>query len=154
MVRKIPQHVQNVPRVPLPSLLLDHHRTEQLGIDFMFLNGHVLLVTTSFNINFISIFNMQGSGATEPANGLKTIISAFTACKINIEMIVVNNKFDSVRRSLRPFHVEIVGADKHEGHVERLIRTVNEHKICDFQNMPYKKFPKLMVVSSLEANIT
>ena len=27
MVRKRPQHIQNIPRVPLPSLILDHHKT-------------------------------------------------------------------------------------------------------------------------------
>ena len=37
--------------------------------------------------------------------------------------------------------------------MESLIRTVKERTRCDFQNMPYNKFPKLMVVSSLEANI-
>ena len=40
------------------------------------------------------------------------------------------------------------------GRVERLIFTVKELTSCDFRDMPYKKFPKLMVVSSLEADIT
>ena len=74
MVWKRPQHVQNVPRVPLPILPLDHHKTEQLGVDFMFVNGHVFLVTTSFNIKLSSIINMHGRGATESENGLKTTI--------------------------------------------------------------------------------
>ena len=38
--------------------------------------------------------------------------------------------------------------------MERLIRTVKERKRYDFHNMPYNKFSKLTVVSSLEANIT
>ena len=38
--------------------------------------------------------------------------------------------------------------------MERLIRTVNESTICDFQNIPYNNCPKLMVVSYLESNIT
>ena len=38
--------------------------------------------------------------------------------------------------------------------MERLIYTFKERTRCDFQNIPYKKCPKLMVVSSLEANIT
>ena len=38
--------------------------------------------------------------------------------------------------------------------MERLIRIVRESTICDYQNMTYKKCPKIMVVSSLEANIT
>ena len=120
----------------------------------MFVNCHILLVTTSFNIKFISIMNMQVCGATEAANGLKKTISEFTARKINIEMIVGDKKFESVRKSLRPVHIEIVGADEHEVYVERIVRKFKEHTRCDFQNMKNKKFPKLMVVSSLEAKIT
>ena len=93
MVRKIPQHLQNVPGVPLPSLLIDHHKIEDLGGDFIFVNDHVFLVTTSFNINFRSIINMLGSVATEAANCLKTTISSFTSHKINIETVVGDNKF-------------------------------------------------------------
>ena len=120
----------------------------------MFLNGHVFLIITSFNIKFSSIMNMQGRGATESANGLKTTISEFTARKINIETIVGDSKLKAVCKSLRPVHVEIVGADEHEVHVERLIRKFKEHTRCDLQNIPYKKSPKFMVVSSLEINIT
>ena len=152
MFQKIPQHVKNVPHVPLPSLLL--YKTEQIGVDFMFVNVHVLLVTTSFNIKFRSIMNMQGHGSTEAENCLNANISAFTARKINIETIVGDNEFEAVCKALIPVHIEILGADEYEGHVERLICIVKERTRCNYQNMPYKKCPKLMVVSSLEANIT
>ena len=105
MVRKIPQHVKIVPRVPLPSLLLDNHKTEQLGVYLMFVNGHVFLVTTLFNINSSSIMNMLGRVATESENGLNTTISAFKARKLNIEAIVCDNKFEAVCKALRPSHV-------------------------------------------------
>ena len=90
---------------------------------------------------------MQGRESTEAENGLKKTISAFTACKIKIETVVGDKKFDSVCKALIPVHVEIVGADEHEGCVERLIRTVKELTICDFHNIPYKKCPKFMLVS-------
>ena len=34
------------------------------------------------------------------------------------------------------------------------MNTSKELTMCDYQNIIYKKFPKLMIVSSLEANIT
>ena len=70
-------------------------------------------------------------------------------------MLVGDNKFESVSKSLRPVQVEIVGDDEHyHGHVERLVRIVKERTICHFQNIPYKKCPKIMVVSSLEESTT
>ena len=112
----------------------------------MFVNGHVFLVTTSFNIKFISIKNMQGHGETEEENGLKTTTSFFIARKINIETIVGDNKFEEVCKALRPCDVKIVGADEYEGHVERLIRTIKERTRCDYQNLSYKTFQKIMAV--------
>ena len=61
-------------------------------------------------------------------------------------MIVGDNKFEAVRKYLIPVHVKKVGADEHEGHVERIVRTVTERTRCDFQNIKYKKCPKLIVV--------
>ena len=84
---------------------------------------------------------MQGLISTEVENGLKTTIYAFTARKINIETIFGNYKFEVVRKSLRPVHVEIVGADEHEFHMGSLISTVKDRTRCDFQNIPYKKCP-------------
>ena len=45
MVRKRSQHVQNVPRFPLPSLLLYHYKTEHIGVYFMVVNGPIFLFT-------------------------------------------------------------------------------------------------------------
>ena len=83
----------------------------------MFVNGHIFLMTKSFNINIILISNKQGRGATKSSNGLKNTISQFTSRKINIETVVINDKFEAVRESQRPVHVKIVGLDEHEGNV-------------------------------------
>ena len=61
-----------MPHVPLTSLLIYHHRNEQLVADFIFVIGYIFLVTTSFNIKFSLYMNMQVLGATEVANGIKT----------------------------------------------------------------------------------
>ena len=98
--------------------------------------------------------NMQGRGSTEAESGLNTTISAFAARKINIEPIVGDINFQAVHKALRPVHVDIVGADEHEGYMERLICTVKYRTRCYLQNMTYKKFLKFMVVPSLEANTT
>ena len=64
----------------------------------MFVNGHVFLVTKSFNIKFRSVMNIQEHGTTELENGLKKTIPYFIAHKFNIETIVGDTKFESVRK--------------------------------------------------------
>ena len=64
----------------------------------MFVNGHVFLIATSFNIKSSSIINMQGRESTVAEIFLKTTISKFTERKINIETIVDDDKFEAVRK--------------------------------------------------------
>ena len=66
-------------------------------------------------------------------------------------MVVGDNRFEAVREALIPVHIKIVASDEHEVCVESLICTVKERKRCDFHHIPYNNFPKLVVVSSLEA---
>ena len=112
----------------------------------MFVNGPIFLVTTSFNIKFSPIMNMQVRGANKLSNGLIITISMFTAQKINNEMVVGDKKFEAVCVALRPVYIKIVGSDKHRGHVESLICTVREHTGCSFHKIPTKNCPKPMVV--------
>ena len=66
----------------------------------MVMNGHIVLVTASLNVNFRSIMNIQGSGATKTEKGINTTISAFTELQINVETTVVNSNFGAVCESL------------------------------------------------------
>ena len=84
------------------------------------------------------------------SNSLRTTISLFTACQIILETGVNDNEFEAVRKALTPVNAKIVVTDEHKGNVERLVHTVKKDTRCDFQN----NFPKLMGVSSLEANTT
>ena len=68
--------------------------------------------------------NVQGRGVTKSGNSLNTIISEFTAHKINIETLGDENDFDAVCKALRPLNVKIVVVDEHNGRVERLVHTV------------------------------
>ena len=98
MVRKRPQHVQNVPSIPLLSLLIYHHKNEHLGVYMYFFNFHIFLVTIPISIKLILVMNIQGYGETEAEKGINLTISEFIARKISIEVIVGDNKFEAVQK--------------------------------------------------------
>ena len=54
-----------MPRVPLTRLIVYHHKTEEIGVDVMFVNFHFFLVTKLFNIKLSSMVNMQECGENE-----------------------------------------------------------------------------------------
>ena len=62
----------------------------------MFINVHIFLLVKPLNIKFVSIYEYTMMWIIEEETGIETTISEFTARKINIEMVVGDNKFDAV----------------------------------------------------------
>jgi hypothetical protein len=65
MVRRCPEHIANVPRVALPTPVLKHHPTDEINMDFLFVNGTPYLHTKSTVIKFLSIQQCKGRGKKE-----------------------------------------------------------------------------------------
>ena len=55
MVRKRPKHLSDVPRVELPLPLLKHHPSDELDIDFLYIQGAPYLLTKTRKIKFQSV---------------------------------------------------------------------------------------------------
>ena len=47
MTRKRPQHVQQIPRSIIPSPVLKHHPTDEIAVDFFFVNKRIYLLMKS-----------------------------------------------------------------------------------------------------------
>ena len=56
--------------------------------------------------------SIQGRGEIKAANGLKTTILEFTEQQININMVVGDNKFESLQEEIIKLHFKIEEADK------------------------------------------
>ena len=84
MVRRRPEHFTNVPRVQIPAPLLEHHPTDELNMDYMYINGTPYLHTKSSVIKFNSVQHCKGRGRKEMELGIDKVTSKFTQRGIKI----------------------------------------------------------------------
>ena len=154
MVRRRPAHFANVPRVLLPSPILQHHPNDEINMDSMFVNGTPYLHTKSAVIKFLSIQQCKGRGKKEMERGIDKVISKFTQRGFHITALTGDNEFETLREHLSPTPLHIVAKGEHVGPIERSVRVIKERVRCSCQGLPYKKITKLMTRSTVEANVT
>jgi hypothetical protein len=154
MVRRRPEHTTNVPRVPLSTPILQHHPTDEINMDFMFVNGTPYLHTKSTVIKFLSIQQCKGRGKKEMERGIDKVVSQFTQRGFKIVAFNGDNEFETLREHLSPTPLNIVARGEHVGAIERSVRTIKERVRCSCQSLPYKKITKLMTRSIVESSVT
>ncbi|GFH56494.1 hypothetical protein CTEN210_12970 [Chaetoceros tenuissimus] len=136
-VQKRANKNNKVLRTALPSNLVRHHPNEILDIDFFYSDyapatGRVTYYRPTEEIvkalnNAIAVHNNRG----------------FT-----IELVNGDNEFDRIKGKVNAT-VETCAANEHNPFIEKEIRFVKDRQRCDWDKLPYKQVPKIMV----DANI-
>ena len=156
MVRKRTEHVTNVPRVQIPAPLLQHHPTDELDIDFLYIQGTPYLLSKTHKIKFQAIqcfskiHNRKKNkltykrGPKDIIMGVKKMIKVHEDRGFNITTVHGDNNFRKIEGKIGT-HVEICAALQHVRRIERAIRTLKERVRCCWVLLPYTKAPKLMV---------
>ena len=154
MVRRRPEHIVNVPRVPISTHILKHHPTDEINMDFMFVNGAPYLHTKSTVVKFLSVQYCTGRGRKEMERGIDKVTSKFTQRGFDITAFNGDNEFEKLREHVSPTPLNIVGRGEHVGTIERSVRTIKERVRCSCQGIPYKRITKLMTRSIVESSVT
>ena len=55
MVHRRPEHHRHIKRIPLPPMILDHHSSDTLDINFFYVNGCAFLYIKPLHIKFKSV---------------------------------------------------------------------------------------------------
>ena len=150
MVRKMLNEFTTLPRTPLPTDVAQHHPTDEIDMDFFFVNGNPFLHTKTKVIKFRAVQSHTGRGKVETSNTLKTIIAAFEMSGIKITGLNGDNEFEKIRELVQPVPVHIAGREEHIGRIERDIRTIEERCRCYCSAMPFKRITKLLLSSIIE----
>jgi hypothetical protein len=78
---------------------------------------------------------------------LRTVITTYAMRGFKVCDIHGDHEFECVRNAMAPIHMEIVAADSHVGEIERSNRTVKERIRACTHGLPFKRLPKLLLVS-------
>ena len=69
-VRKRPEHVHEIERIPLPLPIADNYKNATLLMDYFFVNGRPFFLTRSKKIDFYTVQACTGRGKVELQKGL------------------------------------------------------------------------------------
>ena len=150
MVRRELNEFTTLPRTPLPTNVSKHHPTDEIDMDFFFVNGNPFFHTKSKIIKFRAVQPQTGRGKIETSNTLKEIIAAFEMSGIKITALNGDNEFEKIRDLMQPIAVHIACREEHIGRIERDVHTIQERCRCYCSALPFKRITKPLQSSLIE----
>ena len=78
---------------------------------------------------------------------LRAVIAAYALRGFKVCDIHGDHEFECIRPDMAPIYMEIVAADSHVGEIERSNRTVKERMRACTHGLPFRRLPKLLLVS-------
>ena len=154
MVCQRPSHYSNIPRVPLPPYIQDYHRTDDLDVDFLYINGTPFLHTKTRKLNFRSLQRFYSRGKKETTAGINRVIDTYLQHGLSIDTCHGDNEFEKNRSGIAPVHLETVARREHVPRIERSIRVIKERVRCFCHGLPFRYLPTPMLVAMLEYVVT
>ena len=148
----------SIERVPLPPVILKTHPSDDLDIDFLYVQGAPYLLMKSAKIKFhaTQAFNRVSNrkkkthrttykrGPQDIINGIEKVLTVFRTRGFQVNLINADNEFKKLEHKVS-VHVEICAAGQHIPRIERGIRFLKDRTRCFWVSLPYKKVPKLMI---------
>ena len=120
-------------------MILDVHSPVTLVADVMFKNGIPFLVSSSRNINLITIEHAPQCTASKLGSLLQHIIRVYARTGFQIQTILMDNEFEKVRDHVPHANLNIPAASKHIGEIEHKIRVIKERSCVIVCTLPYAR---------------
>ena len=150
--RKQKEKVNKIAVTPIPDEILSAHNTINLNVDFMFVQGLMVLHTLSSDYQFRTakvFMSKKKANKDDMLKGVREAINMYEKRGITVTQVSSDNEFECIREDLRPTLLHTVGAGDHVGTIERANRTCKEGTRSHIHNLPYKKYPKAMVAGCI-----
>ncbi len=122
-VRRKPERVWTE-YVDIPCVILDVHGHVTLVADVMFVNGVPFLVSSSKNINLITIEHAPQCTASKLGSLLQRIIRVYARAGFQVQTILMDDEFEKVRDHVPHANLNILVASEHIGEIKRKIRVI------------------------------
>jgi hypothetical protein len=147
-VRRKPEHVQT-DYVDIPRVILDVHKCVTLVADVMLVNGIPFLVSSSRNINLITIEHVPQRTASKLGYLLQRIVRVYARAGFTVQTILMDNEFEKVRDHVHETVLNIPVAAEQIREIERKIRVIKKRSRGILCMLPYTHFPQQMLIHRL-----
>jgi hypothetical protein len=148
----------SIERIPLPPIILKTHPSDDLDVDFLYIQGapYLLMKSTKIKFHATQAFNRISKrkkktirttykrGPQDIINGIEKVLTVFRNRGFQVNLINADNEFKKLEHKVST-HVEICAAGQHIPHIERGIRFLKDRTRCFWVSLPFKKVPKIMI---------
>ena len=135
--------------IPLPDNVLQFHMHVTLCADICFINNIPFLHTISRRFMFRTIEELKGRSYKYILLGLQNVINLYESRGLTVSHVHADYEFESVRLSLLPTELQVVGQGDHVPEIERSVRTLKDDFRTIVHALPYTYFTRLMIRSLL-----
>ncbi len=148
-VRRKPERVRTE-YVDIPHVILDVHGRVTLVADVMFVNDVPFLVSSSRNINLITIEHAPQRTASKLGSLLQHVLTrVYAHVDFQVQTILMDNEFKKVCDHVPHATLNIPAASEHIGEIEHKIRSIKERSRGIICTLPYACIPHQMLIHLL-----
>ena len=140
--RKKQKHVPSIPRVMIPSPILEFHKDVTLCMDFFFVQGNLFLHSISRKIKFRTVTPTKKRGKETIMTTFNGINKMYSGRGFKLDTILADNELECIRDGVSPISLNIAAAGEHVSDIESSVRTVKNQVRSMCHGMPYKRLPK------------
>ena len=134
--------------IEIPKELISTHEEIALAIDMMFINKIPFLTTISKSIMYRTAQPLENKTPSVYRSALDTVFRVYNNAGFRIKMIKADQEFRPILDEIKDeldITMNYASAQEHVPEAERNNRTIKERFRSQYQRLPFKAIPKVMV---------
>ena len=140
-----PMHVPPTIIAPIPQDILSHHNSIFVCMDFFFVQGVCFLHSISQGYQFRTVEATPNRSKATILKGFNNVLNTIQPRGITINELRGDQEFQCITDEIRPIKANLASPGEHVPEVERSIRTIKDRTRCSTHDVPFKRFPKILV---------
>ena len=134
--------------IKIPQELITKHENIKLSIDMMFIHKIPFLTSISKNIMYRTAQPLEDKSPTAYRSALDTIFRIYNHSGFKITTIKADQEFKPILNDIKDdldITMNFASAQEHVPEAERNNRTIKERFRSQYQRLPFKAIPKIMI---------
>ncbi|GAX19421.1 hypothetical protein FisN_4Lu403 [Fistulifera solaris] len=144
-VRKASPRVQSMAN-GIPADIQSKCKNIVLGIDILFVNKVPFFITTSRDLHFGTVEDLNNRQIPTVSAALEQVVKLYERRGLKVVTINADREFAPLETDFPKVTFNFASADEHVPEIERYIRTVKDRVRSRYNTLPFTRIPRLMLV--------
>ena len=130
----------------VPPDILDRHRDLVVSMDIFFINKIPFLLTTSRNLHFGTVEAIPNRQVDTVLKAIQRMLAIYHTRGFRVRTIPADPEFQPLDGMLPGVSFNFCAQGEHVPDIERYVRTVKDRVRSGYNNLPFSRIPRLVVV--------